>query len=59
MTQMQRLRKAVALFRSPDVPKEIRRANARKWLAATEQLGERWVLRGGEAKWGINLQGAK
>jgi hypothetical protein len=59
MSQCQRIRRAVRLFYSDLVPKEIRRANVRKWLAATEQLGDRWVYRGGQAKWGINLKVAK
>jgi hypothetical protein len=59
MTQMQRIRRALKLYRSEFAPKELRKANARQWLAKTEELGERALLRGGEAKWGINLQGAK
>jgi hypothetical protein len=59
MTRYQRLRRAVQLFRSDLVPREVRRANARQWLMKTEELGDKSVLRGGEVRWGINLQGAK
>lgn len=45
-------KKAIRLFRSPGVPKATYRANARKWVAANQALGDRHVLRGGAAKWG-------
>lgn len=38
------LRRAVRLFRSEYAPRALRRANARAWLRAVEQLGPRWVL---------------
>lgn len=44
MTKTQLLRHAVKLWRVPHVPKEINRANARKWVAAVERLGEKWLL---------------
>jgi len=37
------IRRAVRLFRNELAPRHIRRANARKWLAAVEKLGDRWV----------------
>lgn len=38
------LRHAVRLWNIPHVPREINRANARKWIAAVERLGDRWLL---------------
>ena len=46
------IKTAVRLFRSPLAPRDLRRANARKWLCAVHQLGDNWILCGGEAKWG-------
>lgn len=43
MTKTQLLRHAVKLWRVPHVPKEINRANARKWVAAVERLGDKWL----------------
>lgn len=51
------LRKAVALFRSEYVSREIRRRNARKWLEAMDRLGDNHVYRGGTVRWGINQGG--
>jgi hypothetical protein len=45
------LKKAVALFRSPFAPRSVRRHNARQWILAMHQLGDKHVYRGGEAKW--------
>lgn len=54
------MRRAVELFRSDLVPRSVRKHNARAWLRAVDRLGDKWVIRGGEAKWGIrNNQGAK
>ena len=44
MSRTRLLRRAVALFRSEYAPREIRRANARKWLQAVDRLGDRWLL---------------
>lgn len=38
------LRHAVKLWNVPHVPREINRANARKWIASVERLGEKWLL---------------
>jgi hypothetical protein len=38
------IRRAVALFRSPYAPRQVRRANARKWLASVHMLGDKWLL---------------
>lgn len=38
------LRHAVKLWNVPHVPKEINRANARKWVASVERLGDKWLL---------------
>lgn len=48
------LRKAVAMFRSEYAPRSVRRHNARKWLESVLRLGDGHILRGGQAKWGIN-----
>ena len=45
MTKTQLMRHAVKLWQVPHVPREINRSNARKWLAAVERLGDRWLLR--------------
>lgn len=38
------LRHAVKLWSVPHVPKEINRANARKWVVSVERLGDKWLL---------------
>lgn len=32
------------LWSSPDVPREMNRINARKWVKAVRRLGDRWLL---------------
>lgn len=44
MTKIQLLRHAAKLWNVPHVPREINRANARKWIASVERLGEKWLL---------------
>ena len=44
MTKISLMRHAVKLWQVPHVPREINRANARKWVAAVERLGDRWLL---------------
>jgi hypothetical protein len=44
MTKISLMRHAVRLWQVPHVPREINRANARKWLAAVERLGDKWLL---------------
>ena len=44
MTKISLMRRAVKLWQVPHVPREINRANARKWLAAVERLGDKWLL---------------
>ena len=44
MTKISLMRHAVKLWRVPHVPREINRANARKWLASVRRLGDRWLL---------------
>jgi hypothetical protein len=51
------LRKALTMFRSPLVSRELRKANARKWLAAMEQLGDKHLYRGGAVRWGAHQKG--
>jgi hypothetical protein len=44
MTKTQLMRRAVRLWSVKDVPREINRANARKWLASVLRLGDKWLL---------------
>jgi hypothetical protein len=44
MTKISLMRHAVKLWNVPHVPREINRSNARKWLAAVERLGDKWLL---------------
>ena len=37
-------RRACRLYRGGYMPKEIRRANQRKWIAAVQMLGPKWLL---------------
>jgi hypothetical protein len=53
------LKKAVSLFRSSFVPRSVRRANARKWLRAMEQLGDKHIYRGGAVTWGARQRQEK
>lgn len=39
------MRRAVRLFNSEYVPKEVNRANRIAWLNAVQMLGDRWVLK--------------
>lgn len=39
-----RIRQAVRLFRNDLAPRNVRRHNARQWLAAIEKLGDRWLF---------------
>lgn len=38
------LRMARRLWNVPDCPREINRANARKWVRSLRLLGDHWVL---------------
>ena len=44
MTRVQLIKHALKLWNVPHVPREINRANARKWLHAVELLGDRWLV---------------
>lgn len=44
MTKIQLIRHALKLWDVPNVPKEINRANARKWVVSVQRLGDRWLL---------------
>jgi hypothetical protein len=47
------IKTAVRLFRSDLVPRSVRRANAKKWLAAMHQLGDRHVYKSKQpVNWG-------
>lgn len=37
-------RRACRLYRGGYMSKEIRRANQRKWIAAVQRLGDKWLL---------------
>ena len=53
------VKRAIKLYRSPYVSKEVQRANARKWLASVAHLGADWLLAGRrEVSWGAKQQGA-
>lgn len=56
---MSRIRRALRLFRSEYAPRELQRANAMKWLRAVEMLGDNWVLKRGDARWGYGQERAK
>ena len=43
MTKTQLMRRAVRLWSVKHVPREINRANARKWLASVLRLGDKWL----------------
>jgi hypothetical protein len=44
MSKTQLVKHALKLWNVPYVPKEVNRANARKWIASVERLGDRWLL---------------
>jgi hypothetical protein len=46
------VKKALRLFKGRGVTKATYRANALKWIAASRQLGDKHLLRGGAATWG-------
>jgi hypothetical protein len=44
MSKLQLVKHALRLWNVPHVDKQTNRANARKWIASVERLGERWLL---------------
>lgn len=44
MSTLQLARRACRLYRGGYMSKEIRRANQRKWIAAVQRLGDKWLL---------------
>lgn len=38
------LKMARRLFNAPHVPREVNRANQRKWVRSVKQLGSNWLL---------------
>jgi hypothetical protein len=42
-TRVSLMRKAIRLFNSEYVPREVNRANRIAWLCAVQKLGEKWV----------------
>lgn len=47
------VKKALRLFAGRGIPREVRHANARKWLASMAALGDKHILRkDSPAKWG-------
>lgn len=51
------IRRAVRLFSSPYVSRSTNKHNRVQWLRSVHHLGDRWVLRGGDARWGNGLGG--
>lgn len=44
MSKIQLIKHALRLWNIPYVPREINRANARKWVVSVERLGDKWLL---------------
>jgi len=44
MSKMQLVKHALKLWNVRHVDKQTNRANARKWIASVERLGDRWLL---------------
>lgn len=44
MSRTQLIKHALKLWNVPYVPREINRANARKWLRSVTLLGDKWLL---------------
>jgi len=44
VSRVQLLRRAIRNWSSPMVPRHINRANQRKWIAAVQELGSKWLL---------------
>ncbi len=44
MTKTQLIKHALKLWNVPYVPREVNRANARKWLKSVDRLGDRWLF---------------
>jgi len=44
MSKLQLVKHAIRLWKVPHVDKKTNRANARKWIASVERLGEKWLL---------------
>jgi hypothetical protein len=56
---LSQVKRALRLYRSDYVSKEVRHANVRKYLQALAHLGSNWVLAGRkEVSWGAKQQGA-
>jgi hypothetical protein len=47
------VKKALRLFRGRGIDKATRHRNARKWLAARAQMGDKHVLKGHQVSWGV------
>ncbi len=50
MIRETRLQQARRLWSNPTVPRELNRANARKWVKAVRALGSRWVYARNQAR---------
>lgn len=46
-------RKAIRLFKSEHVERQVWKASAAKWLACVTRMGKRHLLEGGSASWGM------
>jgi len=41
---IQRIRQAIRLWKTPGVPRHVWRHNVRAWLRMVELLGDRWLV---------------
>jgi len=44
MSRLQLVKHAIRLWKVTDVPREINKANTRKWIKSVERLGDRWLF---------------
>lgn len=44
MSRLQLVKHAIRLWKVTDVPREIYKANTRKWIKSVDRLGERWLF---------------
>jgi hypothetical protein len=41
---VQQLKRVRRLYNTVDIPRELNRANQRKWVTAVRMLGDKWLL---------------
>lgn len=49
---IQLMRRAIRLYNSPYVSREVNKRNRLAWLSSMQMLGDNLILRGAPAKWG-------